>query len=470
MEGNWTLAVDLSLLSVFLIVATAIKRKIRFFQKYLIPNSIIAGFIGLICGPELLNIVDVNPDRMGNIVYHLMAIGFIALALKDRQRIKNRTVANTGFFIIANYIIQGIIGFAITLALAFTIFPELFPAFGLLLPLGFGQGPGQAYSMGRQWEEIGFLYGGNMGLTVAAMGFIWACICGIPFINWLMKKKKKEEEEKEKGKGSEKESADQSASNLEMVIETDSPDDIPLSESIDRISIQVALIGVVYLATYIFIKIISGACESMGDFGKTFGQLLWGFSFIIGSMFAILAKIIIGILKKKNLMSRNYTNNFLMQRIAGFSFDFMITASICGISIFVVREYMIPLLLITTAGGLITVFFDYHIGKMIYKKWFYENVAGMYGMMTGTISTGLALIREIDPDFKSDAPKNLVLGSGAGLVAGLPLMLLLNVPIVGYKTGQPVMYFYTFLGLILYLVVLLVVIYANTRPGKPEKR
>ena len=44
-------------------------------------------------------------------------------------------------------------GFAISLTLVYYI-PDLFPGFGPLLPLGFGQGAGEAYSIGYSWEAV----------------------------------------------------------------------------------------------------------------------------------------------------------------------------------------------------------------------------------------------------------------------------------------------------------------------------
>ncbi len=86
---------------------------------------------------------------------------------------------------------QAILGFGISLVLAYTIFPELFPPFGLLLPLGFGQGAGEAYSIGYSWEALGFTNGGNIGLSIAMIGLVWSIIPGIPLLNYLVRRKEK---------------------------------------------------------------------------------------------------------------------------------------------------------------------------------------------------------------------------------------------------------------------------------------
>ena len=50
----------------------------------------------------------------------------------------------------------------------------------------------------------------------------------------------------------------------------------------------------------------------------------------------------------------------------------------------------------------------------------------MYGMLTGTASTGIILLREIDPDFRTPVADNLVYQNFPAIVLGLPLMFLAN--------------------------------------------
>ncbi|EOD00731.1 sodium/glutamate symporter [Caldisalinibacter kiritimatiensis] len=442
MDASWSIVVDFTLLSLFLGIATYLKRRVHFLQRFIIPTSMVAGFIGLILGPEVLNIVDLDIQRLGNIVYHLMAIGFIALALKDRNREKNKEVTKTGAYIVSTYLIQGIVGLGVSLILVNTLYPDLFPPFGLLLPLGYGQGPGQAYSIGTQWEQLGFSNGGNIGLSVATLGFLWACIIGILLINFLTHKKKAYKILEPK------------TTEPKKIYEESEQGDIPLSGSIDRISIQLFLIGIVYLATYLTLRGLSIVLNPLGNFGQTLSQLLWGFHFIIGTIYAILLRVIFDFQKKRGKMTHNYPNNYLLQRISGGAFDFMITASISAISIYTLKEYIVPILLITSLGGLVTVLYTIFLCKKIFKKHILEYIVALYGMLTGTISTGLALLKEVDPNFETPVAENLVLGSAIGLFLGLPLMLILNIPVFAYVSNQPQMYAYTFLAFIGYLSVL----------------
>ena len=48
----------------------------------------------------------------------------------------------------------------------------------------------------------------------------------------------------------------------------------------------------------------------------------------------------------------------------------------------------------------------------------------MYGMLTGTASTGIILLREIDGDFRTPAADNMVYQNFPAIALGFPMMLL----------------------------------------------
>jgi len=453
MNQNWLFVTDFLWLSLFIGIGVFFKRKIYFFQKYLFPTAIIAGFIGLFLGPEVLNLIKLDSNRLGNLVYHLMAIGFISIALKKREHIHSRDIFNSGVYIVSIYLVQGIAGFGISLIMSYTFFPHLFPPFGLLLPLGFGQGPGQAYAIGSQWEEIGFYQGGNIGLSIATIGFLWACIIGVVLINYLLQK------------GIFRVNLNQGNAENKKIHEEMDSGELPLAASLDDISIQLFLVGVVYLATYITLLGLNVILVPLGTFGETLARLLWGFHFIIGTIYAILLRLTFDLFKKMKIMTHEYPNSYMLQRIAGGCFDFMIAAAIAAISIKTLRYYLFPTLFITTVGGIITIIFILWMTRRVFKNNIFENIVAFYGTYTGTISTGMALLKQIDPGFHSGASENIVLGSGVALIFGFPLMVILNVPVFGFVTNQPIMYLLAMLAFFLYFGLLSLILYKN----KPRK-
>lgn len=461
MENLWLPARDFLFLSLFLAIAMVLKNKIKILQKYLIPTSIIGGFIGLILGSELLGWVKLDTDTLGTLIYHLMAIGFISLALKDRDKTYGSKMdnINTGLAIITAYLVQGILGFGISLALAYTILPGLFPPFGLLLPLGFAQGPGQSYAIGRSWEELGFTNGGNIGLSVATIGFLWAIIFGIPLLNFLVRYKKR------LNLGG-RESKISIIFKKRQDIEEKHTENIPKKLFIDSLTIQIVLIGLVYLLTYLALMGMSYALKPLGSYGDTVAELLWGFHFVIATMIAIIARIFLNFLKRKNWLHINYPDNFILQRISAGSFDYMVVAAIAAISISTFKQNWIPILIITSVGGLATLVYTYFLCKRIYKSYMVEHIVSLFGMWTGTITTGVALLREVDPHSRSNAAENLVLGSAVALPLGIPLMFILSLAVSGYRNGNPMLYVYALLIFIVFLAVLLFLLLYRNRKKK----
>ena len=451
-------------------IATVIKLNMKFLQKHLIPVSMIAGFLGL--GLSVLcefgfSYEIFDRSFLEKLVYHLMGIGFIAMALKERKKKKSRAIANTGFAIVNTYAVQAIVGLAVSLLLFYTILPNLFPASGMILPLGYAQGPGQANNIGHAWETMedlgnnAFKDGGNIGLTIATFGFIWAFLGGIPMLNILVKRREHKRNEFD-GRN-----ADIASTEMEDVAEHTIK--LPKTLFVDDFTIQLMLIGIVYLVTYGFLNLAEWAFSPLGSFAKTLSDLFWGFNFLFGTLFALLARKILNKLKEKNIVHVNYADNFLLQKISSASFDIMITAGISAISIIAFRDNWLFILILTTIGAFFTMWYTNLIAKRIYKEDILENVAGLYGMWTGTITTGIALLREVDPLSKTDVPEHLVLGSGFAAIFAVPLMLILNVPIQAIIKGNPWLFALTFVLLAVYSGSMMLGIYlTNKRYDKIE--
>ncbi|GIP47702.1 hypothetical protein D3C76_137230 [compost metagenome] len=451
MDHSWSFVIDFTLLSLLMVVSAILKARIPLLRKIIVPTSMVAGILGLIVGPELLGWLRFDIDRLGQLVYHLMAIGFIALSLKEREVSNSPAVMKSGMLIVSTYLIQGLVGFGLFLLLTEFFYPGMFPGIGLLLPLGYGQGPGQAYSIGSRWEALGLEGGGNLGLTIAGFGFIWAVIPGIILMNYLIRHPKY------------KQNAFHSRKERTEVTEKSEEGEIPLSDAIDKLTYQIALIGFIYLVTYLTIRGLEAVLTPLGTYGETLAQLLIGFHFLIGSLYAMLFRWILNRWKRAGFQLEHSPNNYLLQRISGFSFDYMIAASIAAISIYSLKQYLTPVLILTTVGGLITVWFMVWLVPRVLPEDKLPNILGFYGMLTGTISTGLALVKAVDPKFQSNTTDNLVMGSATAIMFGFPLLLILNIPIVGYLQQQPVMYLYTFAALFLYFAVLLGILLYRSR-------
>lgn len=409
----WNFFIIMGIIAGVLLLSNAIVRKTKLIRKSLIPTSVLAGFILLALKSG--GIIRIPENFLEMITYHGIAIGFIALSLRVNNNRGERDKGagfRTGATIITTYLVQAIVGLAISLLLGYLWMPQLFKASGILLPMAFGQGPGQANNVGVTYETLGFFGGQSYGLSLAAAGYLCACLVGVLYLNFLVRS----------GKHKRKEESHLSGSVTVDVFQDKG--EIPLSESVDKLSIQVALVLLAYLCTYLVTwGLTSLIAATAPGLTKTLSPLLWGFNFIIGSLLAMGIKGVLHILRKSKVMTRQYQNNYLLSRISGMAFDLMIVAGIASINFADLSELWVPFIITAVSGGFITFLYLRWICRKIYPNYYYEGFLSVYGMMTGTISSGILLLRPIDPNFETPAANNLVTGSGFGIALGSPMLI-----------------------------------------------
>ncbi|MDP4089412.1 MAG: sodium:glutamate symporter [Bacillota bacterium] len=441
----WSAVLQFGILAVMILIANVLRIKVPFVRKSLMPTSVLAGFILLLL--RVMGLVQVDTDLMEMLLYHAIAIGFIALSLQiprdsDKPAKGDFIAAKSGALIISTYLVQGLIGLVISAGLAYTVMPDFFKAAGILLPMGYGQGSGQANNVGSTYQALGFKGGQSFGLSIAAMGYLVACVVGIAYLN-IMKKRGVIH-------------GGSTGTNHDTVIveEFESKDEPPVSESVDRLSIQFALIFVIYLFTYLVtLGIVDLLKSGAPGLAKTLSPLLWGFNFIIGSLLAQVCHKIFKCLTKAGLMTHQHVNNYLLGRIAGFAFDIMVIAGIATINIEDLSGLWLPFWLMAIAGAVITLWYLQWLCRKIYPDYYYEGMLSMYGMLTGNISSGMMLLREIDPSFKTPAATNLLTGSSVAIALGAPMLIF-----IGLAPQSDSMLLLTIVFLAIYLVPLVLFI------------
>ena len=451
----WNAIIQFGYIAAVLLIAIFLRQVIKPIRKTMLPVAVLGGFILLIA--KEIGIVNLDENLLSALTYHGIALGFIAMSLRNpvkREAGDERKVGfRSGAVIVSTYMIQGVTGLIITIGLALTVMPNMFRAAGLLLPMGFGQGPGQANNIGASYQSLGFEGGHSFGLAIAAAGYIVACIVGVIILNILRKR------------GDIAVSEDRGHVFLRDDHLDEGGESSDVSESIDKLSVQLEMIIIVYLVTYAATAGLTGGIAKISEgLAGTVNTLLWGFNFIIGSALAILLRVILEKLRKKGAIKRRYQDNYLLNRLSGAFFDIMIVAGIGCINIEDIRGLVLPFVLLVVAGTIVTWFHLRWVCKAVYGDYYYQGLISMYGMLTGTISSGVLLLREIDPQLETPAANNLVVGSSFGILLGAPVLIL-----VGLAAKSPMMCFVT-LGLAAaYLLILDLLIFKVGRHAKAKK-
>ena len=427
-----------------LLAASLIKKNIRILRESLIPTSVLGGGVLLLISAIYKLIFHVNMFDTnfygGNgsgileiITYHTLALGFIASTFTDSKNTlgidRQVEIFNTGLTTVSTYMLQAIFGMGFTMLIA-NFINNVFPVSGVLLCFGFGQGTGQALNYGNIYEtQFGFYGGKSFGLTIAAFGFLCASFGGVFYLSYLRRSGK-----------------------VNAIIErnktinsdNDDRDTVPVFESMDTLSVQLAFVMGAYLLTYLLMLLL-------GNLFPGLKAVIYGFNFLIGVMAATLTKSVVTKLHEKEILKKKYMNTFLMTRIRNFFFDIMVVAGIAAIKLNILGNYLWILIILGILGLIVTYVYNHFVAKVLFKNYTQEQFLAMYGMLTGTASTGIILLREVDPDFNSPVADNLVYQNFPAILFGFPLMLLASI-----APKQPTV---CLVILIIYFIVLNIILF-----------
>lgn len=416
-DAVWAFPVQLGLLLLFLMLGNILRRKIPLFRNCLIPSALLGGGILLLVDivANQFGFVLVDNRQMQVITYHCLAIGFAAMSLKTEKsthQTRRAQVLEFGALQGGTYMLQAMVGLGITLLMfLFTQHGGRVISYicGLILPLAFGQGPGNALSWDINFTNIPaaqFAGNGSFGLSLASIGFVVASVFGVFYINIHKRRGELYVRSTEQSQ----EIADQTKS---------AEGEIPDNESVDKFSLQVGFVALAYAISY-------GLMCLLGVISDFTNSIAWGFNFLWASLAAMLIKFVVKNLRKQKLMNRRYINNYQMDRISGFAFDLMIVAGVAAIEINDIKNYILPIVILSLVGTAITYAYIRLVAKECFKGFEHEFFLMSFGTLTGTASNGMILMKEVDPGLRTPVSTLYILSNFPAMVMIAPLLFLLG--------------------------------------------
>ena len=153
------------LLSLMLLIGTLLRAKVKLFQDYLVPASIIGGLIGFaIVSTGWLKIGEwrITSSSFNWFLFHAFNISYISLLLtrpRGNQENTSKEVVRGGMWQTLIWTIslpaQALIGGAVIWLYNLATGNSLSEFIGMIVTHGYTQGPGQAYAFGTLWEKGG---------------------------------------------------------------------------------------------------------------------------------------------------------------------------------------------------------------------------------------------------------------------------------------------------------------------------
>ena len=374
-------------LSALLLAGVGLRARVGFFQHFLVPSCLIGGLMGLVLMHSgLLNLETTTVEA---VAYHFFNISFISVGLTrndngNDQAGKSGMLKGPAWMALMQgltFPMQAALGGVLVILLGW-FGVGLFPTFGFLVPLGFNEGPGQALSIGKVWEGAGFADAATIGLTFAAVGYFCAFFIGVPLVNRGIRIGRATFGPRQLPRdfltGILNGKATESAGRLTLH-----------SGNAETLAFQAALVGGVYGLTTL--AVVAIGCFLPADVSR----MLWGFFFFFGLGMALMVKWVMTRLNIDRLADAG-----MQRRITGFSVDYLIVATVAAIQLNIVWDYWLPISMMALVNGVLTTLLVVYFGRRL-PAYSLERTAAIFGVVTGTVSCGLLLLRIVDPDFKT---------------------------------------------------------------------
>ncbi len=428
-----TIGFSLLVLGVLLAIGKWLRVKIELFQNLFLPSSIIAGFVGLLLGPEVLgklNFIEgagIFTENMlevwGNLPGLLISVVFASLFLGNNIPNLKKVWDLAGPQITLGYV-YSLGQYVIGLLLVFIFLGPVFgvdPMAGSLIEIGFVGGHGTAAGMAETFEKLGFAAGAPMAMGMATIGILGGVVIGMFLINWGVRNNKSKvidqvhDKNAIQKKGVVKEEKRKSAGKL-----TTSPESIePLSLHFAYIAMAI-LIGIGFLEFFKWIE------------ASTWGAATDVFLFRYVPLFplAMIGGIIVQMISDKKDPYHTIDKG-LISRIQGFALDLLIVSALSTLNLSLIGENIIPFLTLALGGTLWTVFVFLFLSPKILRSYWFERGVGDFGQSMGVTATGLMLMKVADPDNETPALESFgykqilfepIMGGGLFTAASVPLI------------------------------------------------
>jgi glutamate:Na+ symporter, ESS family len=396
----WTLVTDLGLMCALLLVGQVLRAKVRILQQMFLPASIIAGLLGLLFGGNGLDLIPFS-GSIGSYPGVLIVLIMVAVPLGHPiafRRVANRVGALYSYSQ-ASQVMQWGLGLLLGLAILVPIF-EVHDGFGLMLGAGWAGGFGTAAAVGATFADEGWSEAASLGYTSATIGVL-VCIAGGLIVTKIASRT---------GRTDTLARFDELPDEMRTGV---LPEDkrTPIGHatlspsSLDSLTLHLGLILLAVLGAYY-------VGELQKDVFPDFTVPLLAFGFLAG----LLLQVLLGLTRTMRYVDRDTVNS-----LSGSFADLLIAFGIASIVPRVVADYAVPLALLMLFGLVYCVAMLWFLTPLMFREQWFARGIFTWGWLTGSVATGVALLRIVDPKRRSSTLEDF----GLAYIAIVPVEIIL---------------------------------------------
>ncbi len=440
-------------IALLILAGRIIKQKVGWIQRLYLPESIVAGALALLLGPQVLGAIatrfsgegalftqglfpeDIrsiwsqSPGIFINIVFAALFLGETIPSPKQIWRKAAPQVVFGQSLAWGQYVV----GILVTMLILIPVF-DANPISAALIEIGFEGGHGTAGGMAGTLTELGFPEGPDLALGLATVGIISGIVTGTFLADWARKK--------------------QHITVSRGAVEQ--PDDLPvLSHSendevlsrrqhltrgllIDPLSLNFGFVGIAVIIGWLIQQGLV-VLEAF-TWGRTgFAVMAYVPLFPMALIGGIIVQIVMVKLRLEPLIIPQLTKN-----IAGMALDVVVVTALASISLTVIGGNLGVFLTLSIAGIAWNILFFLYFAPRIFPDYWFEKGIGDLGQSMGVTATGILLLRMVDPEnrsgaFESFAYKQLffepIVGGGLFTAAAPALIVKLGLVSTLFITG-----------------------------------
>jgi len=399
-------------IAVLVLAGRFVKQKVPAIQALYLPESIVAGVLALLLGPQVLGAIATavggeetllsgglfaEPIRAvwsqssGVFINIVFAALFLGESIPGVRSIWRKAAPQVVF---GQSLAWGqyVVGIVVTLLVLMPLF-DVNPIAAALIEIGFEGGHGTAGGMAETLGELGFADGADLALGLATVGIVSGIICGTALAEWGRKRRY--------------------IRVLEM--ELAQPEGLPeLSHSeslevrqrrrqlmrgllIDPLSLNFGFVGLAVLVGWLIQRgLVLLEAVTWGQTG--FAVMSYVPLFPMALVGGIVVQLVLERLGVSALVIQP-----LMKNIAGAALDVVVVAALASISLTVIGSNLGTFLVLSVAGIAWNVLFFLFYAPLIFPDHWFEKGIGDVGQSMGVTATGILLLRMVDPDNQSGA-------------------------------------------------------------------
>lgn len=421
-----TVILDGAILSLLLLIGIILRKHSKFLQNLYLPASLIAGFVGLFLGPQILGhftglslpigkSIAQWPGQLTSIVLGLAFVG--AKPSNNFGRIASEGVTVSGLM----HQTQVLVGLGLTMLLI-PFFPELPVSFGFTPVFGFHGGHGTANAVGVALAQYGWPEGISVANTMATAGLMSGIILGMIVINIGVRRGYAQ-------KVLEPQSIPKSIQEGIVPVSERKPIGVGVSyaDALDPLALQLAITGLVFGGATLLSKglvmihpllkeIPHFACAMV--FGATFNYVM------------------------RKLHLESYIDRATITRISGVALDYLVCAAIATLSLKVFSLYLVPLVLTIVVMIVVNLIANFYFSWKIFDVDWFERAVASYGLESGVLATGLMLLRVVDPNFETTGQDSVA--SAVSLLYPLAIPYVVLMPLLSTKIPAWILWLFSF--------------------------